>query len=151
MKPLAILACSAASLAILAGCSAAGDENRSEAEWLSDKRLGDKVDRICFKSSVDSFRSPTRNTVIVEKGVNDEYLIETFASCYNLAHAQSLSFETFPGSGCITKGDNIYAYDSAFGPDRTGLDPVRCPIKAIYEWNEDALDEEEEADMGDEE
>lgn len=151
MKPLKTLAFGAVSLAILAGCSSAGDENRTAEDWLSDKRLGEKVDRICFRSSIDNFRAPSRSTVIVEKGVNDEFLIETFASCYNLDNAMSLSFDTFAGSGCISKGDYIYAYDSAFGPDRTDLPPTRCPIKAIYEWNEDALDEEEEADMGDEE
>ena len=138
----------AAAAAALAACSSA-PADEEPAEWMSDARLGEKVDRICFKSSVDSFRSHTDSTVIVEKGVNDEYLIETMGRCQDLDFAQSLSFDTFPGSGCITRGDSIYAYDSAFGPDRTDPPSIRCPISAIYEWDEEAA--EQEANMDGEE
>jgi hypothetical protein len=74
--------------------------------------------------------------------VNDEYLVEVTGSCYDLDRAQSLSFDTFGASSCISRGDSIYAYDSVFGPDRTDIPPVRCPIKAIYKWDEDAADQE---------
>ena len=136
----------AAASALLAACSTPAGGEPDIPEWMNDARLGEKVDRICFTQSVDSFRMPTRDTVIVEKGVNDEYLIEMFASCHDLDNAQSLSFDTFAGSSCITKGDSIYAYDSAFGPDSTGIPPVRCPISAIYEWNEEAAEQEEDMD-----
>lgn len=144
MKPILIPAALSA-LLFAAACSTTTDETDPDA-WRTDARLGEQVNRICFSSSIDNFRETTRNTVIVEKGVNDEYLIETMGSCYELQGAMSLSLDTFGGSSCISKGDSIYAYDSVFGPDQTDLAPVRCPISAIYEWHEDALDEEEDMD-----
>jgi hypothetical protein len=124
----------------LAGCSTTSETGEQDKAWRTDARLGEQVDRICFRSSIDNFRAPTRNTVIVEKGVNDEYLIETMGRCHDLSHAQSLSFDTFPGAGCVSRGDSIYAFDSVFGPDRTDIPSVRCPIAAIYEWDEDAAE-----------
>lgn len=139
------LACGAVT-AMIAACTSAPDEQTADTDWMTDARLGEQVDRICFTRSIDNFRSPSRDTVIVEKGVNDEYLIQTFGNCYNLRNAQSLSLDTFGGSSCLSKGDAIFAYDSAFGPDKTDIGPVRCPIKAIYEWNEDAADAEEDSE-----
>ena len=135
----------AASAALLAACSSSPSADEEMADWREDARLGEQVDRICFSDNIDNFRMTTRNTVIVEKGVNDEYLIETFNNCNDLDFAQSLSFDTFPGASCVTKGDSIYAYDSAFGPQDGDIPPIRCPISAIYEWNEDAAEEEDEA------
>ncbi|WP_084396796.1 DUF6491 family protein [Henriciella aquimarina] len=137
------LAVATAASAMLAACSSAPADSENENEWMQDARLGEKVDRICFRSNIDSFRQNTRNTVIVEKGVNDEYLLQTMGNCYDLDHAQSLSFDTSMGSSCLTKGDSIYAFDSVFGPDRTDPPSIRCPIAAIYEWNEDAAEDEE--------
>ena len=144
IKPVLISAAVSA-LVIAASCSTTADETDPDA-WRTDARLGEQVNRICFSSSIDNFRKATRNTVIVEKGINDEYLIETVGSCYELRNAMSISLDAFGGSSCISKGDSIYAFDSVFGPDETDLAPVRCPISAIYEWNEDALDEEQDAD-----
>ena len=125
-------------------------DSEAEAEnWRTDARLGEQVDRICFASAVDDFQMTTRRSVVVERGVNDHYLIETMGNCQDLRNALSMSFDTFPGSSCISKGDSIYAYDSLFGPDRMDIPPIRCPIKAIYKWEEDAIDQE--ADMDGEE
>ncbi|MEM5517266.1 DUF6491 family protein [Henriciella sp. AS95] len=143
MKPtFALTAASAALLMALAGCSSTAASDETADEWRTDARLGERVDRICFGSSIDNFRNATRNTVIVEKGVNDEYLIETVGRCYDLDHALSLSFDNSPGAGCISRGDAIYAYDSVFGPSQTDMPSVRCPIAAIYEWDEDAAEDE---------
>lgn len=142
LKPIML---ATATVAMLGACSTASAADEKAEEWRSDARLGEKVDRVCFASNIDNFREPTRNTVIVEEGVNDEYLIEVMGSCYDLDRANSLSFDTFPGASCITKGDAIYAYDSVFGPNRADIPPVRCPIKAIYKWDEDA-DEQKATD-----
>lgn len=140
-----LFALPATALFALAACTSQPDAGNDEPEaWRTDARLGEKVDRVCFASNIDSFRMATRNSVIVEEGVNDEYLIETVGSCYDLDRANSLSFDTFPGASCVTKGDSIYAFSSAFGPDRTDIPPARCPIRAIYEWNEDAAEGEQE-------
>ena len=143
-KLIQSLALGAAAAAMLAACSSAPSDEEEMADWMNDARLGEKVDRICFQSSIDNFRMPTRKTVIVEKGVNKEYLIEVMGSCHDLKNANALSFDTFPGSSCVSKGDSIYGYDSVFGPDSAGIPPMRCPITAIYEWNEDAAEETEE-------
>ena len=136
-----LFAIPATALFAIAACTSQPEPGEDEREaWRTDARLGEQVDRVCFASNIDSFRMATRNSVVVEEGVNDEYLIETVSSCYDLDNANSLSFDTFPGSGCVTKGDSIYAFRSAFGPSRSDIAPVRCPIKAIYEWNEDAID-----------
>lgn len=134
-------------LMALGGCTASNaTSDTGNKEWLQDARLGEKVDRVCFKSSIDSFRSPTDRTVIVEEGVNDEYLIETTGTCPDLDWAQSLSFDTPRAASCVTRGDSIYAYDSVFGPDNTGIAPIRCPISAIYKWNEQAAETEAKMD-----
>ena len=146
MKRTSLLTLLPAAGLLLAACAATPEDTAEAEAWQSDARLGEKVDRICFTANVDNFREPTRQTVIVERGVNDEYLVETVGSCFDLDRAGSLAFDTLPGSGCITRGDNIIAFDSAFGPDRTGVPPQRCPIKAIYEWDEDALAEEDATD-----
>ncbi|WP_300392503.1 DUF6491 family protein [Henriciella sp.] len=143
-KLMQTLTLGAAAAAMLAACSSAPSNEEEMADWMNDARLGEKVDRICFQSSIDNFRMATKNTVIVEKGVNKEYLIEVMGSCHDLAHANALSFDTFPGSGCISKGDSIYGYDSVFGRDNTGIPPMRCPISSIYEWNEDAVEDTED-------
>lgn len=140
-----LFALPATALFALAACTSQPDAaNDAPEAWRSDARLGEKVDRVWFASNIDSFRMATRNSVIVEEGVNDEFLIETVGSCHDLDGANSLSFDTFPGASCVTKGDSIYAYRSAFGPDRTDIPPARCPIRAIYEWNEDATENEQE-------
>lgn len=137
----------AAAAAMLAACSSAPAEDEIM-DWQTDARLGEEVDRICFSQSIDNFRAATRDTVIVEKGVSDEFLIETMGSCYDLKHAQSISLDTFSGSSCLSRGDSIFAYDSAFGPDSNDITPIRCPIRAIYEWDEDALEDEEAETAG---
>ncbi|MGB3625087.1 MAG: DUF6491 family protein [Henriciella sp.] len=146
MNRSSILPIAATALLLAAGACSTTAEDADPDAWRTDARLGEQVDRICFSSSIDNFREADRRTVIVEKGVNDEYLIETMGNCYNLKNAMSLSLDTFGGSSCIGRGDSIYAYDSAFGPDETDLAPVRCPISAIYEWDEDALDQEDDMD-----
>lgn len=131
-----------AATALLGACSTGPEAGGQDEEWRSDARLGERVDRVCFASTIDNFRMTTRNTLIVEEGASDEYLIEVVGSCYNLDGANSISFDTFAGASCVTRGDSIYAYDSAFGPSQTDLPPARCPIRAIYEWNEDAAEED---------
>ena len=131
-----------AAAALLAACASSSSAEEEMANWQEDARLGEKVDRICFSDSIDSFRMATRDAVIVRKGVNREYLVEMVGQCPDLDNANSLNFDTSPGSSCVTRGDKIYAHDSGFGVDRSGVAQLRCPIRAIYEWNEDALDDE---------
>lgn len=129
---------------VLASC-ATGPDGEANArpqgfeDYENDPRLGERVDRICFGSQIDSFGETTSETVLLEAGVNDWYLVHTYR-CSELDFAQSLRFDRF--GSCLSRGDDIIAYDSAFGPDNTGPAPRNCPIRAIYEWDEDAVEED---------
>ena len=133
----------AAMLFILSACATA--DQTEKISPLDDPRLGEKVDRLCFTSSIDSFGETTRNTVVVREGF-DHYLIETYGGCLDLDWAQSIALDSF--SGCLTRGDEVFAFDSPFGPDRTDR-PISCTVKAIYKWNLDAEAESEEDEDAD--
>jgi len=122
---------------MLYACASLGDApDDGVAAFADDPRLGEEVDRICFGRQINGFGETTDRTIIVNAGVNEHYLIETIGFCRDLDWAQSISLDQF--SSCLTGGDSIIPYGSAFGPDRSGPPPQSCRIKAIYEWDEDA-------------
>lgn len=124
----------------LAACSTTETSSRSEqiAETLADVRVGEQVDRICFTRGIDSFSEEKRNSVVLRRGVNDEYLVLT-RGCPYMDMAQSLRLDS--SGGCLREQDYIRVYQSAFGPsdaDRFAFD--RCLIDAIYKWDDDAVE-----------
>lgn len=133
LHPLAALI----GLAMLSGC-ATGASLSSDEELdatLASPMLGEKVDRICFSRGIDRFSNEKRNSVVLRRSVNDEYLVVS-NFCPDLDRAMSLRLDS--RSGCLRRDDFIRVYQSAFGP-REG-DPLvfeRCRIDAIYKWNED--------------
>lgn len=142
-RPLTLISLSIAALMALSACATDGQSTRSEAiaETLADVRVGEKVDRICFTRGIDSFSEEKRNSVVLRRGVNDEYLVIT-RGCPYLDMAQSLRLDST--SGCLRRQDSIRVYQSAFGPsdaDRFAFD--RCQIDAIYKWNDDAVEGDE--------
>jgi hypothetical protein len=126
----------AGSAAALVACTTGPVDTAPPSGFADDARLGERVDRICFGRSINGFGDTTDRTIIVEVGVNRHYLIETFSYCQGLDWAQSIALDQY--ASCVTTSDAIIPSDSAFGADRSGLQPQRCPIKAIYEWDEDA-------------
>lgn len=141
-RPLMLISLSIAALVALGACATDGQSTRNEAiaETLADVRVGEKVDRICFTRGIDSFSEEKRNSVVLRRGVKDEYLVIT-RGCPYLDMAQSLRLDS--SSGCLRRLDNIRVYQSAFGPsdaDRFAFD--RCQIDAIYKWNDDAVEDE---------
>lgn len=136
LRNIAILtACTIA----LAACSSAPKNTIKEA-GEPDPRRGEEVNRICFASNIDGFGETTRNTVIIREG-RDSYLVETFRGCSDLQFAQSLAIDA--RSSCLTRGDNIIGFDSAFGPSDIGPKPLRCLVNKIYRWNPNAEAETE--------
>ncbi|MEM8935905.1 MAG: DUF6491 family protein [Pseudomonadota bacterium] len=100
-----------------------------------DPRLGEKVDRICFASNVDNWRSTGENNeVLLEEGINDWYFVELSGLCrkFDIRSAEFLVIDTFGSSSCVTRGDSLIFKD--FGGHRGN----RCVITSIYEWDEDA-------------
>ena len=140
-RPLMLISLSAIALMASVGCATDGHSSRSDAiaETLDDARVGEEVDKICFTRGIDSFSEEKRNSVVLRRGVNDEYLVVT-RSCTNLDMAQSLRLDS--ALGCLRRQDYIRVYQSAFGPsdaDRFAFD--RCQIDAIYKWDDDALED----------
>ena len=129
----------------------AREKERAEEVFAGDPRRGEQVDKVCFTSQIDSFGLTTKRAVVIREG-GDRYLVETFPGCFDLDWAQSLAIDSF--SSCLSKGDRIIAFDNVFGHDRNTSFRQSCRVKAIYEWNRDALEEqdtEEEAETETEE
>ncbi len=127
----------------LVACATSADPNQLAATETEtpDIRKGEEVRSLCFARNIDRFSDATNNSVVVEEG-RQTYLIETFQRCHDLRYAQSLALRST--SLCLSKGDDILAFDSTFGPDaQSGLQPIPCKVKAIYEWDEDAVEAED--------
>jgi hypothetical protein len=137
-----LTACAAA----LAACATGPVDTSPPEAYADDPRLGERVDRICFGSSINGFGETTSRTIVLNAGVNEHYLVETFGSCQDLDWARSVSFDQF--SSCLTASDSIIPYDSAFGPRANDFPAQRCQIKAIYEWDPDAGEAEAEDSDG---
>ncbi len=132
--------------AIIAACaSMEGDSNqpRGIAAFADDPRLGEEISKVCFSSTIDGFTDATRDTVVLKKGVSDEYIVEVMGSCRDLKYAQRIGIDTH--LSCLTRTDYLIVSDSAFG-NSTGIGPDRCPINRIYKWDSKAEEEPAEAE-----
>lgn len=131
-----------AGLAALNACQTTGeseDKVRGIAAYAKDARLGPAVDKICFKRNIDGFRKATRDTVILDAGVRDEYIVEVMGGCQVLRHAQAIQLDS--NLSCLSKFDNLIVYDSAFGTQSSPMSVDRCAIRAIHKWDEKALED----------
>lgn len=148
MRIMTAAATALLSVGLLTACATTDEDAspraQSFADLEGDTRLGEQVDRICFSRQIDGFGETTRNTVVVDAGVNDYYLLRTTGSCFDLEFAQSIAFDSF--SSCLTRGDRLVAFDSAFGPGHGDTRPQRCLITEIYAWDADAESVPEESD-----
>jgi hypothetical protein len=138
MKTLSLVMLTSAMIGL--GFTAAAEiPGKTGTEYLADARLGEQVDRICFREQVNDFREPTQTTVIMERGTTD-YLVETQESCSELEGAQTVALDgTYSNARCVTTSDRVAASQSAFGRSASDAGKL-CRIKAIYEWNEDAAE-----------
>ena len=132
---------------LLSACATAAngaskdDTPRGVALYENDPRLGEAVSRMCFVSSIDSFSDNEEDTVVLEVSPTQSYLVEVSRGCSTLDSAQSIAVDA--ASNCATKGDHLIVSDSAFGlQGSSGFGPEKCFIKGIYEWDEDAVQEE---------
>lgn len=118
------------------------DRVRGAEKFAEDPRLGERVDRMCFTSTIDGFSQPDEDTVVLRASASRHYLVETSA-CFNLERALSIGLDS--RTSCASRGDRLIVSDSAF-PSRsnTGTSVDSCLITAIYEWDDDADEEAEE-------
>ncbi|HRX73676.1 MAG TPA: DUF6491 family protein [Hyphomonas sp.] len=134
----------------LAGCATAADSEpkpKGVAKYEGDPRLGEKVDKLCFTSNIDSFGNNTRDTFTVREG-RDYYLIEVFGSCLSLEHAMTVRLPT--SSICLRPGDHVIVSDSLTGHGDGAFSTQRCTVNAIYNWDPKAKDKVDEEKTGEE-
>ena len=122
---------------------AAKEEAKAAQVFADDPRRGEEVGKLCFAHQIDSFGETTKRAVVVREG-RDYYLVETYPGCFDLDWAQSLAFDSF--TSCLSKGDRVFAFDTAFATQRSAGHQQSCRVKAIYEWNKDAEAEDESSD-----
>lgn len=136
-----------AGFALMACASSTAGENKERgiAAFKDDTRLGEKVEKICFNRSIDGFSMARKDTVVLSKGVSDDYIVEVRGVCTNLRHAQSVGIDT--RLSCVREGDYLIVSDSAFGTD-TGFGPDRCYIDKIHKWDKKAKNKETMNDSG---
>lgn len=143
MSNLLRILCATGCAAVISACATGASDQSAPEAYADDPRLGERVDRICFGRSINGFGETTSRTIVLNAGVNEHYLVETFGPCQDLDWAQSVSFDQF--SSCLSEADSIIPYDSAFGPRANDFPAQRCSIKAIYEWDPDAETAAEES------
>ncbi|MGB3456058.1 MAG: DUF6491 family protein [Litorimonas sp.] len=132
--------------AVLAACASTNDGVRAEAvaELLSDPRVGEQVDRVCFINGIDRFTRRTDYSVVLTEGVSDDYLV-LVRSCNGLPFAQSLKLSG--SNGCLRPTDRIQVFETAFGTGpRVGSNAFDfCQVEAVYRWDEKAATETDAA------
>ncbi|MEM9233052.1 MAG: DUF6491 family protein [Pseudomonadota bacterium] len=131
----------------LGACSTSETDSSSEPtleEALADKRIGERTDRLCFTRGVNGFSEwDGPDGLILNKGARDKYLVLVQRSCRTIDNAQRVGVDSRFGSGCVSRGDYLFISEEIFG-GRSSTDPFtsdRCLITAIYQWNEDAGDD----------
>lgn len=127
----------------LVGCTTAATSEskpKGAAKYEGDARLGEKVDKLCFTSNIDSFGDNTRDTFTVREG-RDYYLIEVFGSCLSLEHAMTIRLPS--SSICLRPGDHVIVSDSLTGRGDPSFSTQRCLVNAIYKWDPKAKSDED--------
>ena len=119
---------------LLATACQSGGPGTETADAEPDIRQGEEVSQICFSSQIRNWRENDRKSVIVEKGVNEEYKLELVGACDPQSAFLSIGIVSRGGMSCLSRGDTLVTDDSFGGS---------CSIRRIYKWNEDAADETE--------
>ncbi|HOZ26025.1 MAG TPA: DUF6491 family protein [Hyphomonadaceae bacterium] len=123
----ATLAVCAATAFIAAACSSAPTQT---ADAKPDPRQGEQVKNICFQSQIRNWRENDRRSIIVEKGVGDEYKLDLSGTCQPDNAFLSIGLVSRVGGGsCLTSGDQLVTDARYDGP---------CVVNRIYKWNKDA-------------
>ena len=128
---------------LAAGLAAAVVSVSAHAETADngDPRIGEEVERICFRSTINSWRTvdDLDDVVLLQKGVNDWYYVDLIGGCSNriLRSALEIVIGGRPSGSCFTSGDIIVVRDN---PASTR----RCAVQHIYRWDDDAAGDVDE-------
>ena len=125
-----LAACSSALL--LGACSTAANTEQTDAK--PDPRQGKEVRQICFSQQIRNWRENDRDSVIVEKGMKEEYKLDLVGTCQPDQAFTSIGLiSRFGGGSCLSSGDRLVT-DARFNDGS-------CSIRRIYEWHKDAGEE----------
>ncbi len=103
-----------------------------------DPRQGEQVNQICFTQQIRNWRENDRRSIIVERGMKDEYKLELAGTCDPGDAFTSIGLVSRPSGGsCLSTGDTLIT-DARYSPGS-------CVISRIYKWNKDAPKPEAEA------
>ncbi|MEL7546032.1 MAG: DUF6491 family protein [Pseudomonadota bacterium] len=127
----------AAVIALFLGACATSEpaETSDEIDLTEDPRVGEQLTRLCFTNGINGFSRSTSRSVVLSRGTKD-FLVTTRNRCRDLDGALSLSLDSF--SGCLSRGDQLISFDSAFGTNIGGIPAFPCFVDEIYEWDADA-------------
>lgn len=117
--------------AILLGCSTSSLRSERQAELLSDPRVGEAVDRICFTGGFAGFSNNKRDSVVMQKNAAESYLL-TVRGCPLLEEADSI--EPLATGRCLRLMDVLKV--NPLRDDLTGRVASRCQVNGIYKWND---------------
>lgn len=116
-----------ASTMFIAACSTAPVET---AEKKPDLRQGEEVNNICFQTQIRNWRALDHKSIIVEKGLNEEYKLDLIGTCDPQDAFTTIGLVSRIGGGsCLESGDKLLT-DSRYDGS--------CSIRKIYKWNKDA-------------
>lgn len=122
---LVLAAC--ASVLLAAACSTPPAQTT---DAKPDPRQGKEVRQICFSQQIRNWRENDRKSIIIEKGVKEEYKLDLVGSCQPSDAFLNIGLVSRVGGGsCLSTGDRLVT-DSQFDGS--------CSIRDIYEWHKDA-------------
>jgi hypothetical protein len=121
----------ACSSALLIGACSTPAASTETADAKPDPRQGKEVKQICFNQQIRNWRENDRKSVIVEKGLKEEYKLELIGTCQPDQAFVSIGLISRVGGGsCLSSGDRLIT-DARFNDGS-------CSIRRIYEWHKDA-------------
>jgi len=130
---------------VIAGC-ATSDEGTDLADPAEDPLVGEPVERICFRNTINGFSDwDGGEGLILTRGANTQYLVTLRSPCDIANRALRIGFDRrFTSSGCVRDNEALFISDSlSRGPNR--LSVQSCLIDEIYEYGVED-DESDEAD-----
>ena len=135
MQKSAILLCAA--VLVQAGCASSA---RSEFDPSGDPRIGAEVQRACFSSTAASgggYIEVNGRDGFITGSLRKKYLLVFSSGCGDIGFGGSFPIFKNYGDDCRRRGEIVQTANGTIGV--TG----GCSIQHIYEWDEDAADEDE--------
>lgn len=127
----------------IAACTTS-NETTDKTDPASDPLVGEAVNRICFRNTINGFREWSGGEgIVLNRGVNDQFLVTFRGPCAIANRAQRVGLTSrFTTSGCVNDTDLIFLSDDVL-PRRNRLSIQSCPVDQIYEYG---VDDDEAAD-----